>query len=126
MNINDFPTRQIGPYQVIDLCGNVNDFNNLDKLKIQLEGCLSAEKYWIVLNLEKVDVIHTFFIKIIALTYKKLHAKKGRLCLIGANETVNNLMQILSLTEVIPIYPKEADFLRDAAMIAMAGQPTEN
>ncbi|OGS33739.1 MAG: hypothetical protein A2293_14390 [Elusimicrobia bacterium RIFOXYB2_FULL_49_7] len=84
-------------------------------IKNRMEEMINAGDRFIAVNLVQVEYMHSFFIKILTITYKKLRASGGDLVLIAPNSFIKELIQLLNLQEFITLFNSElslADYLK--------------
>ncbi len=102
--------RQLKNYKVLDIGEPMRKYEDINSIKDKIDELLDSNETFIALNVTNIDYMHSFFIKILTSTYKKLKSHNGDLCLIGPNEFLRNLMKILNIEEYINVYRNEAAF----------------
>ncbi|MBL8025901.1 MAG: STAS domain-containing protein [Fibrobacteres bacterium] len=102
--------RKLGNYTVIDVTDPSRSYDDITSIRDTLETLLEQGEYSVAINLNKVDFVHSYFIKILTAGYKKLKVKGGDLCVIGANEFIRNLMRLLNIDEFITVFSNEESF----------------
>ena len=112
-----FELKVIGKYQIVVLRESLKDAERMSDLKKIMETFLDEDKKFIAINLENTEIIHSYFIKILTINYKKLRQRKGRLCVIGANGVILNLMQLLNIDKYITVYPSEEAFSNSLSIL---------
>ena len=102
--------RKLGNYNIIDVAEPSRSYDDVTNIRDTLEGLMDQGEYSVAINLNKVDFIHSYFIKILTTGYKKMKVKGGNLCVIGANEFIRNLMRLLNIDEFISVFANEESF----------------
>ncbi len=102
--------RKIGNYSIVDVSEPSRSYEDITTIRDTIETLFEQENFFIAINLHKVDFVHSYFIKILTAAYKKLKAKNGDLCVIGANEFIRNLMRLLNIDEFIATFASEEAF----------------
>ena len=102
--------REMPPYKVIDVGEPTRKYEDITAIKEKVEEMLDAGVNHMGINLTNVDYMHSFFIKILTATYKKLKTRNGELVIIGPNDFVLNLMRVLNLDDYIRIFASETAF----------------
>ena len=102
--------RQAGNYKILDISEPVRKYEDITAIKDAIDDLMNNNVTCIALNVANIDFMHSYFIKILTSTYKKLKSRSGDLCLIGPNEFIRNLMKLLNIDEFIGSYPNENRF----------------
>ena len=102
--------RQIGSYRIIDIGEPMRKYEDITDIQNKIDELLGAGTAFLALNVCNIDYMHSYFIKILTATYKKLKARGGDLSLIGPNEFIRNLMKLLNIDEYVGIYNSEDSF----------------
>ena len=102
--------RKLGNYNVIDVIEPSRSYDDVTNIRDTIEVLMEQGEFSVAINLNKVDFVHSYFIKILTTGYKKLKVKGGDLCVIGANEFIRNLMRLLNIDEFIAIFSNEESF----------------
>ena len=110
----------IGKYQVIRPQARLNDIDTIADLNELVEALIDRDIFFIAIALENVSAIHSLFIKLLTVAYKKIKPKHGRLCLISPDKSTLDIMRILNLDAYIAVYPDEAAF-RNAILSSEKG-----
>lgn len=102
--------RKLGNYNIIDVVEPSRSYDDITNIRDTLDLLMEQGEYSVAINLNKVDFIHSYFIKILTAGYKKMKVKGGDLCLIGANDFIRNLMRLLNIDEFIAVFANEDSF----------------
>lgn len=65
----------------------------------------------LILNLEKVTFIDSSGLGVIIGRYKKMSANNGRMCIVGAQPTVEKILFFSGINKLIPMYKTEQDII---------------
>ncbi|MFH0921874.1 MAG: STAS domain-containing protein [Fibrobacterota bacterium] len=102
--------RGLSNFKIVDVGEPTRKYEDVTAIKEKVEALLDAGENFLAINLTNVDYMHSYFIKILTATYKKLKTRNGELVLIGPNEFVRNLMRVLNLDDYIRIFATESAF----------------
>ena len=102
--------RQAGGYKILDISEPVRKYEDITAIKDAIDDLMNNGAVFFALNVANIDFMHSYFIKILTSTYKKLKGRGGDLCLIGPNEFIRNLMKLLNIDDFIGSYQNENAF----------------
>jgi anti-anti-sigma factor len=102
--------RQIGKYKILDFSEPMRKYEDVNTTKETLDRLIEQGEVFLALNVSHVDFMHSYFIKILTATYKRIKPLKGDLCLIGPNAFIRNLIKILNFEEYVGLYSSEKTF----------------
>ena len=102
--------RQAGVYAIVDVQEDIRDITNVDKIK---QAITQIESPFVAINLTGIECIYSYFVKVLAMTHRRLQAAGGKLVIISPNAFVTNLLQVINLHRVIPLYNSEEEFLKE-------------
>ena len=102
--------RPLGSYKILDIGTPTRKYEEVSSIKEKIDDMLAGGDNFIALNVSNIDYMHSYFIKILTATYKKLKSRGGDLCVIGPNDFIRNLMKILNIDEYVGIYNSEESF----------------
>jgi anti-anti-sigma factor len=107
MNIT---VKSLPPFQVVEISESARKYEDVMDIKGKIESMTESGTLHVAINLSRVDYMHSFFIKILTTTYKKLKAAGGELVLIGPNEFIKELIHLLNIDEYIRVFSSEENF----------------
>lgn len=115
--------RPVGAYVIIDISEPVRKYEDITAIKDCIDAIMGNGTNHIALNVTNIDYMHSYFIKILTSTYKKVQTTSGDLCLIGPNEFICNLMKLLNIDDYITVYKTEEIFRQELNLPPLAPNP---
>ncbi|OGJ89083.1 MAG: hypothetical protein A2268_08785 [Candidatus Raymondbacteria bacterium RifOxyA12_full_50_37] len=106
----DITTYSVGGYAVILISESVRKYEDVVFIKKKINEIVDNGQMFIAINLSKVDYMHSFFIKILTSSYKKLVKSGGDIVLIGPNEFIRNLINLLNIHKYITVFENDESF----------------
>jgi len=98
------------PYNVVEISESARKYEDVMDIKNRIDSILESGVKYVAINLSRVDYMHSFFIKILTTTYKKLKNQGGDLVIIGPNDFIKELIQLLNINEYITVFNSEENF----------------
>jgi anti-anti-sigma factor len=110
MNITE---REKQKYHIIDVNGKINRLSDSIKLKTIISRLLENNVFYIALNLAHVTYIDSGALNVLIYSYNYIEKKNGTLCIIGPNEYIRDVLEVVGLNKIVKIYTTEEDFEND-------------
>jgi len=110
MNISE---REKQNYHIIDVNGKINRLNDSIKLKTIISKLLENNIFYIALNLAHVSYIDSGALNVLIYSYNYIVKNNGTLCIIGPNEYVRDVLEVVGLNQIVKIYSTEEAFEND-------------
>lgn len=99
-----------GDYKVVNVIGKIDRLKDSITLKSLLLTLLDNDAKNIALDLSQVSYFDSGALNVFIFCNNSLKKKNGTFCLIEPNEYVMDVLEIVGLTKMITIYPKQNDF----------------
>jgi anti-anti-sigma factor len=106
-------TREKDKFQVIDIAGKINRLNDSLELKELVGELQEKNNHNIAINLSNVTYLDSGGVNAVVTSYNMITKKNGNLVLINPNDYVRNLLEVLGLNKIVPIYSSEEEFDND-------------
>ena len=107
MNIE---TRKKNKFHVIDIAGKINRLKDSVNLKTFIRELKEKNIIHIALNLSEVTYLDSGAVNALVSSHNMLSKMNGKLVLINPNDYVGNLLEVLGLNKIVPIYSSEEEF----------------
>lgn len=103
--------KQVRSTLVVKLSGEF-DLLIAEKLRQEIDSCLEKKQVGnLIFNLEKVSFIDSSGLGVIIGRYKKIHAQKGHMYIVGAAPSIEKILVFSGINKLIPIYKCEQDII---------------
>ncbi|HHW60805.1 MAG TPA: anti-sigma F factor antagonist [Syntrophomonadaceae bacterium] len=66
----------------------------------------------LIMNLEKVNFIDSSGLGVIIGRYKKINASGGRMCIVGANPSIQKILVFSGINKLVPLYNTEQEVVQ--------------
>ncbi|MFH0919064.1 MAG: STAS domain-containing protein [Fibrobacterota bacterium] len=104
--------RNLKTFTVVDIQDLTQTYEEVVILKDKIETLIAMGENHLAINLRNVNFIHSYFIKILSMTYKKLKSSGGQLALIEPNDITLEIIKVVNLDTYIQIFNNERIFAR--------------
>lgn len=101
----ELPKKQDMQVEVINFSGSIDESNLLDVKEPVEEIMEKPYPYYLILDFSKLDYFNSLFIGTLAGWNTTLQNRGGRLAIIGASESAQEILDLCGLWSVIPHYP---------------------
>lgn len=109
----DVDCKLIRDILVVRLSGEM-DLLVAEKLRNLIDVKLSANKIrTLVLNLEKVTFIDSSGLGVIIGRYKKISAQNGKMYIVGAKDSVKQILQFSGINKLVPLCQSEQEIVNN-------------
>jgi anti-sigma B factor antagonist len=107
-------TRNEGDWTVISVGGEI-DVYTAPKLRESLVDLVNAGRYFLVVDVEKVDFLDSTGLGVLVGALKRVKAHDGSLSLVCTQDKILKIFKITGLTKVFPIHDSVEDATGTAA-----------
>lgn len=111
----DITERKVGNFFIVDVTGKIDRLNDSVGLKSVITRLIEKGNSHIAVNLKRVTYIDSGALNVIIYGYNTLTKNGGDLVLIGPNNYVKDVLEIVGLNKIVKIYSTEEDFKHDKA-----------
>jgi anti-anti-sigma factor len=109
----DIVGRDKHKYKVVDISGKIDRLKDSIVLKSHINTLVEKNHLNVALNLSKVTYLDSGALNVIIYCHNTLKKLNGKLVLIEPNEYVQDVLDVVGLTKVVPIYSTEEEFEHD-------------
>jgi len=103
-------SRQNKDFWVLDISGRIDRINDAVVLKDEVDRILSEKHADIAFNLDSVSYLDSGALNVIITVRNRLERENAQLILLSPNEYVRDVIDVVGLSKVIPIYNSEKEF----------------
>lgn len=107
-----------GIYRVLKIGGQLV-ISELQELKLLIEGYIERDEKYIAVNFCDVSYLFSGAIAVLITCYTTLRDLDGGLCLIEPKPEMMDLLKVMGIDSLIPIYGSDNDLPRDIRQIEM-------
>ncbi len=105
-----------GIYRVLKISGQLV-ISELQELKLLIVGYIGRDEKYIAVNFCDVSYLFSGAIAVLITCYTTLRDLDGELCLIEPKPEMMDLLKIMGIDSLIPIYGSDSDLPRDLRQI---------
>ncbi len=96
---------------IVHLAGTF-DTNGIEKFKEVIIPCFSENNLRFIVDCQNLTYVNSAAIKELLRIYQFTTQKRGALALIGVNTHIYEVLNLIGLTEIIPVYKTREDALK--------------
>lgn len=108
----DCQTKTVGDtrYALVTPVGQIDE-ENLDDFCRAVDPFLDSEHTYLVFDLGRLDFMNTKVIGYLINTHEQLMENNRRMIFVNANQNILEILELVGLVQVVPIFEKEKHFL---------------
>ena len=100
-------------FKVVDIIGKIDRLKDSITLKSFIITLMEDGAKKIALDLSQITYLDSGALNVFIFGNNALKKNGGRMCLIEPNEYVLDVLEVVGLTKLIPVYPNTADFEKE-------------
>ncbi len=104
--------RRREPYVVLDIDGDINEVDNFNELKENILQLIKKGETKIALNLGNTTFLNSSAVSLMISWQKKIADSKGKLVIFEPPPFIMEVLRILCIEKIIPVYPSEDAFFK--------------
>ena len=108
-----------GIYRVLKI-SNQLIITQLRELKVLIQGYLQQDEKYIAVHFSDVSYLYSEAIAVLVSCYKLVKDASGDFCLLEPNAEVADLLRMMGIDEIFPVYMSDEDLPDDIGQIKMA------
>ena len=97
-------------FKIVDVIGKIDRLKDSITLKSFMLSLIEEGAKKVALNLANITYLDSGALNVFIFGNNALKKSGGSLCIIEPNEYVMDVLEVVGLTKLIPVYPTEADF----------------